>query len=158
MTSNHQKEINNQLRAILTNEFIILQKNMTDLIKRMNGIKEGPLKEEIKLIEFYVDFALREDKMRSEENIFRTITVIGNIEAQLAIIDSEVSKLSSSTNSAQIINLISALKSNTKPLSSHLWQLLSQMMTLKHWSISGNSNMNIFGFSSGATLQLTFGP
>ena len=53
-------------------------------------------------------------------------------------------------------NLHSYLKSLIHSISAHLWQLISNLLTVQDWSVSGSAGVNLFGLSGNAEIQITF--
>ncbi|HAT7746926.1 hypothetical protein DM455_12030 [Legionella pneumophila] len=163
------QDINNQIKEKINKDIKMLKEEVGQFIAQANGNTDIEL--DLDLLKSYIELLSREDKLLSAPEIFRSITIAGNIESELDIIsDSLAVSLKPSSKkkhnilvgSASPISITSLqgfignLKSKIKKISSRLWQFLSQMMNLNEWSVSGNSNLSICGFSGGVTLQLTF--
>lgn len=48
------------------------------------------------------------------------------------------------------------LKNVINSISTHLWQLISNLLTVQNWSVSGSTGVNLFGLSGNAEIQITF--
>ena len=53
-------------------------------------------------------------------------------------------------------SLHSYLEKVIHSISTHLWQLISNLLTVQNWSVSGNAGVNLFGLSGNAEIQITF--
>ncbi|HAT2152827.1 TPA: hypothetical protein I8050_002927 [Legionella pneumophila] len=163
------QEINNQIKEKINKDIKILKEEVDQFIAQANGNTDIEL--DLDLLKSYIELLNREDKLQSAPEIFRSITIAGNIESELDIINDSLaanlkpsskknrSILVGSTSSTSITSLqgfIGNIKSKIKKISNRLWQFLSQMMNLNEWSVSGSSNISICGFSGGVTLKLTF--
>jgi len=110
---------------------------------------------------------------KNSSSAFRVTAVIGLLNSQLDSINAQLSLkaniISQSKGVTTVWNKVSAswntlvgrLKSIIQTISSYLWQLISRLLTLREWSISGTvstpSITSLFGPSGSATIQITFG-
>lgn len=166
------EELSRQIVSSIKSDILGIKKDIGELKIELADIKDNSINKEIELIEAYLEGVSTEDITKGAENTFRTITLIGNIDSELDVIDNAISQLSIPSNTipqhirakqkifpttvAGLKGFLGKVKSNIKKLSAHLWQFLSQMMNLNKWSVAGNANLNICGFSGGVTLQLIF--
>lgn len=85
----------------------------------------------------------------SPQQALIVLTTIENLQTQVSYLASQSQKSSSIWDN---------IKNCIKGLSSSVWQLISRLLTLKEWSISGTVTGSILGMASGTTqLQFTFG-
>lgn len=159
--------LNHKIQQNIKGDIEDIQEEMRKLEKD-NGGKS--LNSELDLLKSYINVLGRKDCLKGAEEIFRSITIAGNIESELDIIDDllkfnlkpkgntgiTIPNASPSHSMASIQGYVGNLRLKIQKISKRLWQYLSHMMNLSEWSVSGNSNINICGFSGGVNLQLTF--
>ncbi len=118
-------------------------------------IKDEEVKQEIELFNGLIAFLARSDSVNCVQNTLATINAIGNLNSQIDVIDD---KLVSAMLISKLRSYFISLKKKLKNLSIHLWQLLSQLMSPKEWSIQGGAGIsNLFGLSGNIQIQITFG-
>jgi len=162
-------QINEKLKEIIKIQLKDQNKKVEDLIhdiKSEINITSSEISKDLindlDLLDLYNKSLQDGDLFDNPEKAFRAITIIGNIDSELDIINAELTPLLQlNTPKYQVIsgfiNKIKKLKNWISKTSNHLWQFLSQMMNLNGWSISGNHSSNILGYSNGVSLQLNFG-
>ncbi len=163
-----EQNVNRKIKEAINDSTEDLSRSLVDLESDINDLKDKNLNKELKLIKSYTksimddEGKLHQECLNNAQNLFRAITIVGNIEAELDIISDSISTISTSqsphsSKAQSIIGKISSwIKPMIKKLSSRLWQFLSQMMNLSHWSVTGQTNVNLCGFSGGVSLQLNF--
>lgn len=131
-----------------------------DLAGSCEELGDRSLNNELKLLEFSF---LEPLKIDSNDDRLKSIIEVSNADAQLDIIQSKVEQAAISTQKSKgflqkIFGAIFSVKNFLKSLVTHLWQYLTKMATLTHWSVSGGVGFKVpLLFSGNITLQLTFG-
>jgi len=107
--------------------------------------------------------AIRElAKERDSASAYRSLTAFSAYSSRL---DSLTAQVNISAGVEQIIQtaanawsgLANQIQSVVKGISSTLFQFISQMLTPKEWSISGELGVNV-GIMTNAGIEITFGP
>jgi len=113
------------------------------------------------------DFQLAIDEMITAEDkakpAAQAFAALSAINAQLAYLDARLNYMVSMQTISQTVgaawnNLKNYLQSIFQSVSQHLWQLISQVLTFKEWSVSGDAGVNVFGLTGTAKIELKFGP
>lgn len=94
--------------------------------------------------------------LSSPDDAFKAINIAESIKLQLGII-SKVTVSRQAGAQGRSKSLLKKLKSIIATLSKHLWQWLFLGVNLKSFTVLGKTNLNIFGFSGGVQIQITFG-
>ena len=106
--------------------------------------------------------AMREPDEPSQQAALEAVAALGSLNAQLSYFDARAAlQLTVQPMVQAAVNawngLAGYLKSILQKLSSQLWQLVSKLLKLKEWSVSGSAGMSLFGLAGTAQIQLTFG-
>lgn len=163
---NEIKKSNDTLKKSLNSEVQGVVRDITDLIKKLRSINNINKQEQcinendIDFLEDYNRFIDHDHKIEKDADIFRTMTIISNIDIELDIVSDSISnKIINATMKSlpAINNLIRKIKYGIKNISKKLWQSLLQMTNISQWSVAGKLGVNVLGLSGGVTLQITFG-
>jgi hypothetical protein len=148
----------NLIRDAAQKDIKNIQSEINTILNNLKlNIDENQMQEEIDLFNGLIDVLSRDNSLNDAPNTIATINVIGNLNSQIDIMDDKLTLLRPSIMSS-LRSLFSLVKSQLKNLSLHLWQLLSQLMTPKNWSIQGSAGINnLFGLSGDIQIQITFG-
>jgi hypothetical protein len=147
--------LNSKVKELIRDEIGEISEKAESLIGEISASDKSSLQSDIELLRSYLKTIKRNSALNGEENIFRTIGIIGNIESEIDIIIDIINDSTSALSTA-CVRFIHTIKSKIKTISKRLWQLLAQIMTPREWSVYGDANLNVFGLSGGVTLQLTF--
>jgi hypothetical protein len=150
----HRKySIDELINNAINNEVTSIQKDWDEVSKEI--INHEELEEDINIVRSYIDI-LKDPARKGSDKIFRIISASGNLGQQIKVIKNKIRNLIPSK--IQLLShIFTRLTAKIRNLSSYLWQLISQAMNLKEWSLNGGVNLGgLFGFSGNVNLQLTF--
>lgn len=126
----------------------------------ISSVEDIPIPAKARDLAEAVDQLVAETDSRSQSAL-RAITALGALNAQLAYLDARLLRMANLNQIQQTVTgAWNSLKSYIQPIlqsiSQHLWQLISQLLTLKEWSIAGDTGVNAFGLTGSVQLELTF--
>ncbi len=103
-----------------------------------------------------------EDQESRSSAALYAVASLGALNAQLSLLTAHFNLPGVTQQVGQAVtnawnNLQSYLQNLIQSISAHLWQLISSLLTLKEWSVSGNAGVNLFGLAGTIQVELTFG-
>ena len=96
---------------------------------------------------------------------FASVTSMNVLNSEIESLYYRVSELTTTKVGSGKLSLVkkvqgwlSKLKQKIKKISSHLWQLISRLLTPKSWTIHGDTGVSILGLTGNVGISITFGP
>jgi len=143
-----------RLEKIIPGEFSSIVDELKHVVESLKKHDAKPT-EQAELFQGYIDFFENNKSidLKDKDCVFKTIMILGALSSEIELfINASKGVQSPFAWSHMWKGLLKKIKS----VSTHLWQLVSSLLKLKEWSVSGNAGINVFGLSGGVTLQLTF--
>ena len=136
-------------------------KSMQELNDQLSSYKEKLEKFDLSFLEKANEWAMKDieyfyEKQDSQSALV-AIASVENLSAQVLCFESQFS-LSDMKIKLNLMGWLSHIKNVIKSISIALWNLITRLITLENWSISGGLTGSLFGMVKGTMqLQLTFG-
>lgn len=153
------EEFSKKLKDIIKVEFNNLAEELNQAIEKLKSIDNELVNKEVELLGVYLNWFHNDELLDSQNCVFRQIMVLGALESEINIFGESLNMMQTVSNvKSSLWSIVRSILNKIKVLSSRLWQLLSQIVNLKEWSIAGDANINVLGLSGGVTLKLKFQP
>lgn len=161
MNDTNDKELfNSQLReklkSILKIEFSSMAEELDKMVKALNKVDYEFAMKEAELLTVYSSDFRNTKSLDSQNDVFRQIVTLGALESEINTFNESLNMMQDTPTQTTLNSIVKSVLNKIKTLSSRLWQLLSQLLSLKEWSISGDAGINMLGLSGRVTLQLKF--
>ncbi len=152
-------ELKNKLKSIVIDELNTLSEDLAGVADKLEKVDNELVYKEAGLLkEYSALFGNNDRALDSQSSVFGQIMTLGALEAEINIFSESLNMMQALSIQSSLIPIVKGILNKIKFLSRRLWQLLSQVLNLKEWSIAGDANINVLGLSGGVTVQLKFEP
>jgi len=145
-----------KIKALIKIQLSELKHDIESLVKELKCTDDKLLHSQADLLDEYSNYFKSIKSFDRQENIFKVIMMVGSLESEINTFYLSLKTVQLRFNIAKLNPLAQKILNGIKVLSSRLWQLLSSLLKLESWSITGNANINVLGLTGGITLQLCF--
>ena len=157
----------NRLQEMISNDLGEVKAQIDELHKNIDRefhalIKDIPVMDKVEDLQSSIKSLIEADPEQRSAAAMRAIASLGALSSQVDYLTARLNlpsvtaqvgqKATNHWNSVQTY-----LQKLIHSLSGLLWQLISNLLTPKEWSIAGDAGVNLFGLSGTAQIQITFG-